>query len=189
MDYTSGDLYEAEEIYQQGHPFEKNRVLFIHYPDGEIVEPIKTVPGQYLGRPIFFDGKIINLLADFPKKQLEVTQYEPNSNTLSTLAVIPLTAVKDCYNLMLHGGETVLLTRSGGDGHFEIIWPFQVSVEIGNSESFTFLKDNKLYFQAWYDEPAYHEEIIVRDIKKGTILDRFPGSYQTMPNGENWLLV
>ena len=29
-DYTSGDLYEAEELFKQGHPINQNRLLFIH---------------------------------------------------------------------------------------------------------------------------------------------------------------
>ena len=40
-DYTHGDLYEAEELYRGHHPVNCNRLVFIHYPDGRVVEPIK----------------------------------------------------------------------------------------------------------------------------------------------------
>ena len=32
VSYVSGDLYEAEELYQDGHPIKQNRLLFLHYP-------------------------------------------------------------------------------------------------------------------------------------------------------------
>ena len=34
-DYTSGDLFEAEELYRDGHRIRRNRLIFVHYPDGE----------------------------------------------------------------------------------------------------------------------------------------------------------
>ena len=33
-DYTSGDLYEAEELYRDGHRISRNRLIFVHAPDG-----------------------------------------------------------------------------------------------------------------------------------------------------------
>lgn len=59
-DYTEGDLYEAEELYRSNHSIKSNRLVFIHYPDGTVIEPMKSKVGQYFGKPIFFDDK--NLL-------------------------------------------------------------------------------------------------------------------------------
>ena len=36
--YTSGDLYEAEEIFLSGKQIEPNRLIFVHYPDGKVYE-------------------------------------------------------------------------------------------------------------------------------------------------------
>ena len=33
MDYTSGDLYEAEELFRDGHPVRQNRMVLVRYPD------------------------------------------------------------------------------------------------------------------------------------------------------------
>ena len=38
-DYIHGDLYEAEELFRQGHPVKSNRLYLIHYPDGTVYEP------------------------------------------------------------------------------------------------------------------------------------------------------
>ena len=50
MDYTSGDLYEAFDLYRDGHRINKNRLIFVRYPEGAVFEPVKAEDGQYLGR-------------------------------------------------------------------------------------------------------------------------------------------
>ena len=47
-DYIHGDLYEAEELFRQGHLVRSNRLYLIHYPDGMIYEPVHSADGQYL---------------------------------------------------------------------------------------------------------------------------------------------
>lgn len=34
IDYTSGDLYEAEGLFKHGHPIRQNKLIPVHYPDG-----------------------------------------------------------------------------------------------------------------------------------------------------------
>ena len=69
-DYTSGDLYEAEELFRDGHRIRQNRLIFVHYPDGRVVEPVQAREGQYFGRPAW-DGGVVILLADFPAETLD----------------------------------------------------------------------------------------------------------------------
>ena len=64
-DYIHGDLYEAEEAYYGHYPVDCNRLVFVHYPDGRVVEPMKGKPGQYFGQPISYCGKAQILMADF----------------------------------------------------------------------------------------------------------------------------
>ena len=52
-DYIHGDLYEAEELFRQGHSVWSNRLYLIHYPDGTVYEPVKPTDGQYLGAPVY----------------------------------------------------------------------------------------------------------------------------------------
>ena len=52
-DYIHGDLYEAEELFRQGHLVRSNRLYLIHYPDGMIYEPVHSADGQYLGTPVY----------------------------------------------------------------------------------------------------------------------------------------
>ncbi len=186
-DYTHGDLYEAEELYRGHHPVNCNRLVFIHYPDGRVVEPIKGNAGQYFGQPILYNGKIQILLADFPKSLLCVLQYDDTTNRITAIASLPFTEIKDCYGLLLHQSP-LMLTRQAHDGRFQIIWPEKVQFDIEETESFCERKKQKLYFCRWHEDPEYREEIVVRAYPTGKILEIIPGSWKDMPNGQIWVL-
>ncbi len=121
-DYASGDLYEAEELFRDGHPVSQNKLIFVHYPDGRTVQPIAAKQGQYFGRPIFYQGKITILLVDLPAGKIRILQHDDALNQTSLVAEVPRSAVKDCYNLML---ETfpLMLARHGMENSFQLIWP------------------------------------------------------------------
>lgn len=56
-DYSSGDLYEAENLFKKGYSVEPNRLVFVHYPEGEVIEPVLAEPGQYFEKPIYDNGR------------------------------------------------------------------------------------------------------------------------------------
>ena len=186
-DYTHGDLYEAEELYRDHHPVNCNRLVFIHYPDGRVIEPIKGSAGQYFGRPILYNGKIQILLADFPRSLLRILQYDDITNQVAETASLPLTDVEDCYNLLLYSSP-LMLTRQAHDGRFQMIWPEKAEFSVGEAEHFFDRKGQKLYFSRWYDEPEYREEIVVRAYPAGEILEIIPGAWKNMPDGQIWVL-
>lgn len=187
-DYTSGDLYEVEELFRSGHPIRRNRLLLVRYPEGEVYEPIRTEPGQYLGRPVYHDGRIVLLLVDFPKAEIYILAFDETAGTTTPLAVLPLSVAEDCYNLMLEVSP-LLLTRSGNDNKIQILWPERREFAVEDTEHFAFLAENKLYTSVWYEDPDYREEVLVRDYNTGEILERIPGTFWPMPDGQSWLLV
>ena len=186
-DYTHGDLYEAEELYRDHHPVNCNRLVFVHYPDGRVVEPVKGGPGQYFGRPVSCQGIIQILLADFQTSTIHILQYDDAANQTSETAALPLAAVEDCYNLMLKG-DPLMLTRQANDGKFQIIWPETVEFEIGENETFIERKGGQLLFCRWREDPDYREEIVVRQYPAGGIEAVIPGSWTAMPDGRIWIL-
>lgn len=185
-DYPCGDLYEAEEVYRDGGKFKPNRVIFIHHPDGKTAEPIKAAENQYLGRPIQISGIIYMLLVDFENQVIRIIDCGEGFERLDSVAELPLSDVKDCYNLLLKG-SSLMLTRQGGDNDFEVIWPEKVSFPIGPSESFLYRKDDKYFFSRWIEDPDYREEVVIRDCS-GTLLEIIPGSIFISPTGEEWIL-
>lgn len=186
-DYTSGDLYEAEELFKQGHPINQNRLLFIHYPDGKTVQPVVAGKGHYFGRPIYYDNRIYILMVDFPNGKIKILQFNDATEQTLALVEIPLATVEDCYNLLLKTSP-LMLTRQSSDNKFQILWPEKVEFNIENTESFYFRIGEKLYFSAWYEDPDYREEIMVRNMDTSKIVDRVSGSITVMPDGQMWIL-
>lgn len=187
-DYASGDLYEAEELFRSGHPIRKNRLVLVRCPEGTVYEPVCTKPGQYLGRPAYHNGQVVLLLVDFPKEEIRILSFDEAKKTIEPLAVLPLSVVADCYNLMLDT-PPLMLTRSAHDNQFQILWPERQDFAIEDHEFFEFLEGNRLYTSVWYEDPDYREELLVRDYDTGELLERIPGSLRQMPNGQKWLLV
>ncbi len=186
-DYTHGDLYEAEELYQAHHPVTCNQLVFVHYPNGRVVEPIKGKAGQYFGRPVSYSGKIQILLADFPKSLLQIFQYDDTLKQVSETVSLSLEMIENCYNLLLRQSP-LMLTRQANDGKFQIIWPEKVEFDIGGTESFYKREGDKLYFCRWYEEPDYQEEVVIRKYPVGEILEIIPGAWTEMPDGQIWIL-
>ena len=185
--YTNGDLYEAEEIYVSGKEIESNRLIFVHYPDGTVFEPIKSDKSQYFGIPVYVDGAIYILLVSFKEKKVCIYQCSQDMDNTVLIVELPLNIVKDCYNLKIDGNP-LMLTRQGGENRFQIIWPDQVEFDIGVRETFCFKRDDKLYFSEWHEDPDYREEINIREYSTGRLLEKIEGAEMTLPNGQSWIL-
>ena len=186
-DYACGDLYEAEEVFLAGKRFESNRLIFVHYPDGKVFEPIKPKENQYFGRPAYIDGQIYFLLVNFDEKLIRVFQSSHDMEESVVILEIPLSKVKDCYNLSIDGWP-LMITRQGVDNHFQIIWPEQADFEIGERESFFGRKDGKLFFTEWHEEPIEYEEVNVREYPTGNLIEKISGMATSMPDGQIWIL-
>ena len=184
-DHTHGDLYEAEELWQNGRPIRQNRLILVRRETGEVLEPIRAKPGQYFGQPGFADGRPLLLLADFPAGEIRLLACSAEADTVEPIVTLPRSAVKDCYNLMPHLSP-LCLTRQTADT-FEIVWPERVSFPIAPQETFCFRDGERLYFERWYEDPDYRTEVVVRDLD-GNILDQRPGAAQQMPDGQLWTL-
>lgn len=186
-DYTHGDLYEAEELFRDQHSVQCSRLVFVHYPDGRVVEPIQGKEGQYFGRPIFFDGKLQILLVDFPNSLIQVFQYDDVGGRIIPAVSLSLTEVKDCYNLVLCQSP-LMLTRQGNDGKFQSIWPEKFEFDIRKTETFFYIDGDRMYFSRWFEEPDYREEVVVRQYPTGEVLECIPGALMEMPDGRKWIL-
>lgn len=142
--------------------------------------------GQYFGRPIFYDGSIRILLVDFPQNLICIFQYDISSGKVTQTVSLPRAIVDDCYNLML-ARSPLMLTRQGNDKKFQMLWPEQAEIDMGDTESFMERNGDRLYFCRWFEQPDYQEEIVVRNLM-GEIIEIIPGGWQEMPDGQVWVL-
>ncbi len=204
MDYTSGDLYEAEELYREGHPIRKNRLIFLHFPEGAVLEPLRAEDGQYLGQPVFYEGDLCFPLVDFagetitvfalPAAEALTAAGAPNEAAaagaalpLRELVRLPLSSVKDCYNLRLTVSPLTLV-RQGHANDFQLVWPEKGDFAISPAESLDSRDGDVLLFSEWFEDPDYREETVVRRIPDGAVIKRHPGSLFTAPDGVKWIL-
>ena len=187
MDYTGGDLYEAEELFKAEHRIRKNRLLFLHLPDGRTAEPVRAQEGQYLGRPVLSGGRIYCLTVDFKEKTIVISRCFKEMDGAEEIVRLPLDIVPDCYNLMLHT-EPLTLMRQGHENTFQIVWPERGSFEISPRESLDSREGDRLIFSEWFEDPDYREETVIRSVPDGTITERLPGSWLTAPDGTHWLI-
>ena len=95
-------------------------------------------------------------------------------------------AVEDCYNLMPHLSP-LCLTRQTGE-RFQLLWPERADFAIHPAESFCFREGERLYFSRWYEDPDYREEVVVRRLPDGEIVEQLRGALNVMPDG-SWRLL
>ena len=184
---TLGDLYEAQELFESGRGFEENRLCFAHYPDGSVYEPVKCGKGVAIGCPVFDSGAIFFLSIDFNSGKIGIHRFDCVTHAVSLAVEVPLSEVKDCYNLMLHVSP-VTLSRQPNDGTFELIWPERKTYCIGFRESFFHRVGDLMYFSRWSEDPDYRIETVVRSVSTGEIVECLSGDVQVMPNGDLWHL-
>ena len=153
----------------------------------QVYEPVRTKPGQYLGKPVYCDGHVVLLMVDFSKEEIHILTFDETAGAASTLAVLPLSLAEDCYNLMLKASP-LLLTRAPQGNRFYVLWPERREFELEARESFVLLEGGRMYTEKWYEDPDYREETLVRSLRDGAILERLPGDIRIMPNGERWLI-
>ena len=187
LDHPCGDLYEAEELYQDGRLPAGSRLILLHYPDGSQFRPLPPEDGVAIGEPVYYDGRISFPAVDFPAGKILLYGFHCRSCRLTLIAELPLSEVEDCYNLRLHE-HPLTLSRQPNDGALELIWPVRARIPVTDTESFFWREDERLYFSRWYEDPDYREEIVVRDAASGQILEQFPGDIHVMPDGQLWHL-
>lgn len=187
MDYTYGDLYEAEDLYKDGHEIKSNRLIFVSYPEGRLLEPVKACEGQYLGKPVWSEGRVFCLLVDFSRRLIRILRCREDMSGVDVAEEIPLGEVKDCYNLMLDT-EPLTLIRQGHDNDFQVIWPEKGDFTIEDRESFYFRDGDRLIFSKWFEDPYYREETVIRKYPSGEVLEEIKGAVVRMPDGQKWML-
>ena len=186
-DYLQGDLYEAEELYKQNSNIKSNRLILVHFPNGEVFEPVKPQDNCYFGYPAMENDKLYILQVNFEKSLINIYCFSTDNQNLSLVVSIPLSEAKDCYNLILHTSP-LMLTRDNNDNKFQIIYPVKTEFEISERESFSFMDDGKMVFNIWHEDPIYREETVIRKFPTGEIISKTDGTPFELPDGKKFIL-
>lgn len=183
-----GDIYEAEELFRDGRIVKGRKLCLVHFPDGQVFFPIPKTEGHYCEKPVFLEDAIFILDVDFPGGSIRIIRFDCHDGQARLHAEVPLSSVKDCYNLQLHTAPLTLSRQCGSE--FAIVWPEKVSFLIDDHDSFFLREGEKLFFSRWEEEGVgadyqYWEEAVVRDLH-GNVTEILPGDVMRMPNGEIW---
>lgn len=181
------DLYEAEEIVGDGHVYEGMTCVLIHFPDGTVYKPFELKENIFVDEPVYWGGKLYFLSVDFHTRKMQIISFDEKSHEKNVVVELSLDEVEDCYNLMLHVAP-VFLTREANDGYLEVVWPEKKRIKLEKRESLMFRDEDKIYCSEWFEDPDYHEKVVVRDWHTGEITEIFDGQMMRMPNGEIWVL-
>ena len=185
LDYLSGDLYEAEEIFKLGREVQGSHLYLIHYPSGETYNPVPLKPFSSLGSPVYSDGIISFPEVDFRVDVVRVHSFDCKTRQTTVQTEIALSEFKDCYNLRLYVSP-LMLCRHSNDGDFDIIWPVKKTIKTTVREALCFRDNDRLIFSRWEEDPDYREETVIRDINSGDIIEILPGNIMLMPDGSQW---
>ena len=99
LDYDLGDLYEAEELFNDGHTVKGRELCLVHYPDGEVFFPVPKTQGHYSEKPVFFDGGIYMLDVDFPNGTIRIVRFDCIDHQVSIHTELPLFSPDDAEGL------------------------------------------------------------------------------------------
>lgn len=182
-----GDLYEAQDIFRYDGSFAGNGLYLVHYPEGTVYTLHEKKKNTACGQPVGHKGKASFVTVDFEEGIIEIHTFDCQSHACFLVDSLPLNSVKDCYNLRLHE-YPLTLSRQDNSDTFEVIWPERKDIPSAPNESFFYREDNKLYFSVWHEDPDYREEVIIRDLQSGEIMERYPGDIMILPDGQLWYL-
>lgn len=184
----NADIYEAEEIFKDDGVFGGNSVKLVNFSKDEEHILFEKRENLCIGEPIW-DGKAFYFITvDFDENAVRIYRYFTESRKKEKISCIELSSIKDCYNLRL-ALSPLTLVRGNFDGSnmTEVIWPKKTEFKTEDRESFDFRDGDLFYFSKWYEDPDYHEEVIVKDFK-GNIVERFPGSIHYLKDGSKCIL-
>lgn len=126
---------------------------------------------------------------DFNKRLIQVVKYEPETKNLIILTEIDFSKLGDMINVRLIVTPFALVKHDVHGNAIDFLWPREFHIQLKENELVDFQSEGKLYASRWFEDPEYREEIIIRDLVTGKILEISPGYLRMMPDGSTWIMT
>ena len=170
---------EVAEEYGKGREYAGSKLCFFN-KTGRSYEPIKQEKNVYLETPVY--DKASNsfgiLRYNFNKRILQAIAYKPDEESVEVIEEISLSEIDDLMNIRLIESPFMIVRNS-----------------MEENESIEFVENEKMYSSQRNEDLldvldyGYGEEVIVRDLETGKILERYKGYLNRMPDGTAWLMT
>ena len=170
---------EVAEECGKGREYAGSKLCFFN-KTGRSYEPIKQEKNVYLETPVY--DKASNsfgiLRYNFNKRILQAIAHKPDEESVEVIEEISLSEIDDLMNIRLIESPFMIVRNS-----------------MEENESIEFVENEKMYSSKWNEDLldvldyGYGEEVIVRDLETGKILERYKGYLNRMPDGTAWLMT
>ncbi|WP_152539116.1 hypothetical protein [Fervidicella metallireducens] len=182
---------EAYEVPDFENKYPGTRLYFIEYPSGKVLEPIKQEKNVFLERPVYEskDNSFGIIRYDFNKEVIQVLIFKPECSSVEVLTEMPFSKVGDMINVRLITSPFTLVKHDVQGDAVDFLWPKEIHIQLEENEGLHFQNDGKLYTSKWIEDPYYREEIIIRAVETGEILERSPGYLRRMADGSVWKMT
>lgn len=168
--------------------FEGTRLIMINI-QGEMFEPIKRKMNVCLSQPFYNvdENKFLVIRSDFNNQVIQLIKFSSTLNDVTMIFEMPLQNDEDMINLMVVRNSDIFAKYE--NEKFKMFYPYITSFQLEEHESVFAVNNNKFICSKWFENPDYKEEIIIRSIPDGKIIDRKLGYSEIMPNGELWIMT
>lgn len=187
------DLYDLSMMKSLG--LKGSEIVFVSYPDGEVIKPFEKSENIYYDKPIYFEKKIYFIKVDFGSDKISVLKLNPETKNVDEIVTKDIKDI-NLYNITLHKSPIMLTSQS--DNEFCVYYPEEITIKTETTENFLFRDEGKFYFSSWGesgvmgngilgDDYEYFEDLIIRD-KEGNLISKSRNYIKEMDNGEFWIL-
>ena len=182
---------EAYEVYNFNNNYPGTRLYFIEYPSGKVFEPIKQEKNVFLERPVYDskDNSFGIIRYDFNKEIIQALVFKPQCSSVKILTEMSFSKAGDMINIRLITSPFTLVKHDIQGDKVDFLWPKEFQIQFEENEVLDFQNHGRLYTSKWIEDPDYREEIIIRDVKTGEIIERSPGYLRRMPDGSAWKMT
>lgn len=176
------------DLFKTGKKFYGTSLIMINIK-GEMSEPIKIQKNVCLSQPFYNidENKFLVIKSDFNNQVIELIKFSAGQNDAKVIFDMPLQNGGDLINLRVIKNSDFFGKYEGDN--FKIFYPKNMLVKLEENESIVTVNNDKFICSKWIEDPEYREEIIIRNIDNGEIIDRKLGYSEIMPNGELWLMT
>lgn len=165
--------------------------LYLFCIDGSIYEPVKQEKNVFLERPVYnIERESLGFIRyDFRNEKMQLIEFQIKTKESGILTELPLSKAGDMINVRIVTDPYMVVKHNIHDDTVDFLWPIEKRYQFEENESLDFVHDNKLFTSKWMEDPDYHEEIIIREMDSGNIIDRKPGFLVPMPDGTKWMMT
>ena len=168
--------------------FEGTQLIMLNI-QGEMFEPVKRKKNVCLSKPFYNvdESKFLVIRSDVKNQVIQLIKFGTTLNDAAVIFEMPLQNSKDMTNLFVVGNSDICAKYE--DETFKMFYPYKTSFHLEEHESVFAVNNGNFICSKWIENPDYKEEIIIRSIPDGKIIDRKTGYSEIMPNGELWLMT